>query len=52
MQHLFAKIVNGFQSLIIYEKRLTGFSLHSQLTFTCPKLTIETLEKGVKYVQS
>ena len=24
----------------------------SQLTFTCSKLTIETLEKGVKYVQS
>ena len=24
----------------------------SQLTFTCSKLTIETVEKGVKYVQS
>ena len=24
----------------------------SQLTFTCSKLTIETLEQGVKYVQS
>ena len=24
----------------------------AQLTFTCSKLTIETLEKGVKYVQS
>ena len=24
----------------------------SQLTFTCSKSTIETLEKGVKYVQS
>ena len=24
----------------------------SQLTFICSKLTIETLEKGVKYVQS
>ena len=25
---------------------------YSKLTFTCSKLTIETLEKGVKYVQS
>ena len=24
----------------------------SQLTFTCSKSTIETLEKGVKYIQS
>ena len=24
----------------------------SQLTFTCSKSTIETIEKGVKYVQS
>ena len=26
--------------------------LNTQITFTCSKLTIETLEKGVKYVQS
>ena len=25
---------------------------NSQLTFTCSKSTIETLEKGVKYIQS
>ena len=25
---------------------------NSQLTFTCSKSTIETLEKGVKYAQS
>ena len=25
---------------------------HSQLTFTCSKWKTETLEKGVKYVQS
>ena len=24
----------------------------TQLAFACPKITIETLEKGVKYVQS
>ena len=28
------------------------FQLPTQLTFTSPKSTIETLEKGVKYVQS
>ena len=27
-------------------------SLLTQLAFTCSKSTIETLEKGVKYVQS
>ena len=25
---------------------------HSQSEFTCSKLTVETLEQGVKYVQS
>ena len=28
------------------------FKANSQLTFTCSKSTIETLEKDVKYVQS
>ena len=28
------------------------FTAYTQLTFTCSKLKIETLEKGVKYVQS
>ena len=28
------------------------FDYLTQLTFTCAELTIETLEKGVKYVQS
>ena len=27
-------------------------SCETQLTFTCSKLTTETLEQGVKYVQS
>ena len=27
-------------------------ALFCQLTFTCSKPTVETLEKGVKYVQS
>ena len=30
----------------------TGVSVSFQLTFTCPKSTIETLENGAKYVQS
>ena len=29
-----------------------SFDASTQLTFTCLKSTIETLEKGVKYVQS
>ena len=28
------------------------YKADSQLTFTCSKSTVETLEKGVKYVQS
>ena len=28
------------------------FLIHSQSAFTCSKLTTETLEQGVKYVQS
>ena len=35
--------------LILSLKKKTTFS---QLTFTYSKLTIETLEEGVKYVQS
>ena len=40
-----------------YDCKFTGLpsqrtSVQSQLTFTCPKSTIETLEKYVKYVQN
>ena len=39
-----------------FKKRENRLDLHcskvTQLTFTCSKLTIETLEHGVKYVQS
>ena len=44
--------------IIILQKKMTfstnfGAPLQiSQLTFTCSKSTTETLEKGVKYVQS
>ena len=52
------------QENIIPEKHLNGSKLHlnkrgkailsntSQTAFTCSKLTIETLEQRVKYVQS
>ena len=30
----------------------TNFEACAQLTFTCSKSAVETLEKGVKYVQS
>ena len=28
------------------------FKIHTQLAITCSKLTIETLEQGVKYIQN
>ena len=38
---------------LIYPSYMTGtFVLDSQLAFTYSKLTIETLEQGVQYVQS
>ena len=33
-------------------KEYTGFQALTQPVFTCSKLVIETLEQGVKYVQS
>ena len=54
----FAAILNGFQPFTIAAK-LFNLNVHgahgyvrTQLTFTCLKSTIKTLEKGVKYVQS
>ena len=35
-----------------HETFISNVFRSSQLTFTCSKLTTETLEKGVKYVQS
>ena len=42
------KFINPFGFLMF----LGGIRDHSQPAFTCSKLTIETLEQGVKYVQS
>ena len=33
-------------------KKSLDVDMVSKSAFTCPKLTIETLEQGVKYVQS
>ena len=33
-------------------KYVVSSQVRTQLEFTCSKLTIETLQKGVKYVQS
>ena len=35
-----------------FTKLINNIQYQSQPTFTCSKLTIETLEQGVKYVQS
>ena len=43
--------VNDINLLLFYEKMMNKIDF-SQLTFTCSKLTIETVEQGVKYVQS
>ena len=48
----FAKVVNGFRKTL-HLRCLAAFSIRlSKTAFTCSKLTIETLEQGVKYVQS
>ena len=41
------QIYHGEKNLIFH-----GQISLTQLTFTCSKLTIETLKKGLKYVQS
>ena len=35
-----------------FGEQLSNIKSSAQLTFTCSKTAIETLEKGVKYVQS
>ena len=34
------------------QRQIVLCQIYSQQTFTCSKFTIETLEQGVKYVQS
>ena len=46
-QNMFKNITKS-----LYEEKSLDMDMVSKLAFTCPKLTIETLEQGVKYVQS
>ena len=47
-----ASIVNFEQVNADWGITIENFRKLSQLKFTCSKLKIETLEKGLKYVQS
>ena len=47
--NLIPKVVFHFEPTPIYQ---VVYSMLSQPAITCSKLTIETLEQGVKYVQS
>ena len=54
---IFIEQVTGGWVWSLHWSFLSDWSLYftevtTQLTFTCSKLTIKTLEKGVKYVQS
>ena len=52
----FHMVTNDIKSLFTEVKvksvRRSIFHIVFQLTFTCSKLTIEILEKSVKYIQS
>ena len=39
-------------NIIIIDHKFIKSLFSTQQTFTCPKSTIETIEKGVRYVQS
>ena len=50
-KYLFADL--SVENISFYiEMSLTEHTLNTQPAITCSKLTIETLEQGVKYVQS
>ena len=40
------------RQIIIIDHKFIKSLFSTQQTFTCPKSTIETIEKGVRYVQS
>ena len=42
----------GYQYQKVYKKPCNLMEVNSQLTFICSKSTAETLEKGVKNVES
>ena len=45
-------ILIGFKSHRKVTNKVLNLLIHTQLLLSCSKSTIETLEKGVKYVQS
>ena len=51
-ERLLLKIVHSEQIFIQNQQPQSIIHVRSQPAFTCSKLTIETLEQGVKYVQS
>ena len=48
------EIPNSFKTAgqQLVQRNIRNINITTQLTFTCAKSTIESLEKGVKYVQS
>ena len=48
------ELMNDSDTEFVFERRILKKMtfLITQLTFTCSKLTIETVKQGVKYVQS
>ena len=46
------QVNNLWRNLILVQSALVSIYTITQLTFTCSKSTIETLEKGAKYVHS
>ena len=49
---VFHLLQNDGKTFALLRKLDLNLPLPTQLTFICSKLTIETLEKGMKYVQS
>ena len=45
-------LFTGLYFCFLFHVEKTLKSAHTQVAFTCSKLTVETLEQGVKYVQS
>ena len=51
-KHVKLTLIEKISNTINTDTDTIKIRLKTQLTFTCLKLTIETLEKNVKYVQS
>ena len=52
LKFLFNKVADlPIMNMVNFSEHLMAASESSQQAFTCSKLTIKTLEQGVKYVQ-